>query len=125
MKKNKHNAYNELRTARNKLGLTQQAFAEQLGVARTTISNAEMNQPRPWMVLACIGLSTLNILNADIKHLSGETFAQLRGRLQVTPAVLALRLGMAESTIVTWERRGPPLWAYPAMVALASVHMIQ
>lgn len=125
MKKSKLLVFNDIRHARAQLGLTQLDLAEHLGIARTSISNAEKDEPKPWMYLAVVGLGSLLLMSADVKQLNGKGFSTLRQRLQLTPAALGSKLGMAESTIITWERHGPPLWAYPALIALSAVQLME
>lgn len=125
MKKSKLLVFNDITDARARLGLTQLDLAEHLGIARTSISNAEKDEPKPWMYLAVVGLGSLLLMNADVKQLNGKGFSTLRQRLQLTPAALGSKLGMAESTIITWERHGPPLWSYPAMIALSAVQLME
>lgn len=123
-KSKKQRPFNALRDARNKLGLSQIELAEKLDVARTTIITAEQDTPRPWMTIACLGLGSLMFVDEVVKPLTGDRFASHRERLGYTPAVLATKLGFAESTINTWERTAPPAWAHPAMIGLTVLSLV-
>lgn len=120
----KQRPFNALREARVKLGLSQVELAGEFDIARTTVITAEQATPRQWMTIACLGLGSLRYLDAGVKSLSGHEFAALRIRLGFSPADLAEKLGFAESTITTWERSGPPVWAHPAMVGLSVLSVI-
>lgn len=121
----KKRPFNALRDARNKLGLSQVELAELLDVARTTILSAEQDTPKPWMPIACLGLGNLMFVDESVRPLSGERFASHRERLGLSHAGLASKLGFAESTIKTWERTAPPVWAHPVMIGLTALSLMQ
>lgn len=110
---------NPLRDVRAAIDISQKDLAEELGLARTTIISAEQVDPKPWLMLACVGLGCIRLSGDRVGQLSGPRLAQLRSDLGLSAEQLANRLGFAASTISTWERSAPPLWAHPAMVGLA------
>lgn len=108
-----------LKDIRAAMAISQKDFAEELGLARTTIITAEQNELKPWLLLAGIGLGCMRLSGNRVGQLSGLRLAQLRTDLGLSTEQLASKLGFAVSTIQTWERSAPPLWAHPAMVGLA------
>jgi len=110
---------NPLRDARTSIRMSQKELAGELGLARTTIVAAEQADPKPWLVLACVGLGCLRLSGVRVGQLTGMRLASLRTQLNLSAAELGRLFGYAESTINTWERTTPPIWTHPAMVGLA------
>ena len=110
---------NPLKDTRAAIGISQKELAEELGLARTTIISAEQADPKPWILLACVGLGGIRLSGDRVGQLSGPRLTRIRTDMGLSAEELANRLGYAPSTINTWERSSPPLWAHPALVGLA------
>ena len=109
----------DLKEARDRLGLTQQEFAEELCIARTSVIKAERDLPKPWMEAACIGLGGIRVYREGYSNLTGEQFGRLREKFGFTAMVLGAEWGVTERTIRSWEIGSPPGWALPAIIGLS------
>ncbi len=98
----------DVRSVRDKHGLTQEEFAEVLGVTATTVSNWEQGETTP-SEERIEEMQTLDGLSEEEEEetgtsISGDEIKQIRSERDLSQSELAEQLGVSAGTVSNWER---------------------